>query len=206
MDALKTPKARDAAVRQFAIAATIGFGSAAVVFLAHTCSFFLLGRVLQGTVLTLSSGCVLAVLCLVAAYSAGRALARKVDRRLSFLKIVLATPGFFGTIALFVISLASRRIDDETLGALLAQCSLILLSAALTASGFYFSPHWRYVKNPHICRACDYDLRGNVSGTCPECGTVICAEQRGGLATGLSADTNDSSFASTRDTSGAPDK
>ena len=28
------------------------------------------------------------------------------------------------------------------------------------------------------CRICDYDLTGNVSGTCPECGTPIDANKR----------------------------
>jgi hypothetical protein len=28
---------------------------------------------------------------------------------------------------------------------------------------------------PGFCRACDYDLTGNVSGVCPECGLEIMA-------------------------------
>ena len=27
--------------------------------------------------------------------------------------------------------------------------------------------------NPHLCRACGYDLTGNASGICPECGTPL---------------------------------
>jgi hypothetical protein len=36
---------------------------------------------------------------------------------------------------------------------------------------------WRilplYYETPGHCHTCDYDLTGNVSGVCPECGTVI---------------------------------
>jgi len=28
-------------------------------------------------------------------------------------------------------------------------------------------------RRPHVCRQCFYDLTGNTSGTCPECGTVV---------------------------------
>jgi hypothetical protein len=31
---------------------------------------------------------------------------------------------------------------------------------------------------PYACRRCRYDLTGNVSGTCPECGREISPEQR----------------------------
>ena len=30
---------------------------------------------------------------------------------------------------------------------------------------------------PHGCRKCDYDLTGNVSGICPECGTGIISKE-----------------------------
>jgi len=31
------------------------------------------------------------------------------------------------------------------------------------------------MRKPGHCRGCDYDLTGNVSGRCPECGTPIAA-------------------------------
>ena len=39
---------------------------------------------------------------------------------------------------------------------------------------------WRRERKPRRghCRRCDYDLTGNVSGVCPECGTAITGEQR----------------------------
>lgn len=33
----------------------------------------------------------------------------------------------------------------------------------------------RYLRQaPHKCRSCGYDLTGNMTGTCPECGSPIC--------------------------------
>ena len=33
--------------------------------------------------------------------------------------------------------------------------------------------HWKRKKPSGICKKCDYNLTGNVSGFCPECGTKI---------------------------------
>ncbi|HEY8751892.1 MAG TPA: hypothetical protein VIM11_28175 [Tepidisphaeraceae bacterium] len=35
------------------------------------------------------------------------------------------------------------------------------------------SGRWRRHVKPGHCRSCGYDLRGNASGTCPECGTPV---------------------------------
>ena len=32
---------------------------------------------------------------------------------------------------------------------------------------------WRRHPGPNCCRACGYDLTGNVSGRCPECGATL---------------------------------
>lgn len=40
---------------------------------------------------------------------------------------------------------------------------------AILASTIFFDPPL----SPGTCRSCGYDLRGNSSGRCPECGTVI---------------------------------
>ena len=45
----------------------------------------------------------------------------------------------------------------------------IPLSASL--AGFFLLRPKR--RSSHGCRSCDYDLTGNVSGVCPECGTLI---------------------------------
>ncbi|MBP7745280.1 MAG: hypothetical protein KA383_04055 [Phycisphaerae bacterium] len=40
-----------------------------------------------------------------------------------------------------------------------------------------FSRAWRLPITPGKCPTCDYDLTGNTSGVCPECGTRIVSEQ-----------------------------
>jgi hypothetical protein len=32
---------------------------------------------------------------------------------------------------------------------------------------------WRYALPPGVCQTCGYNLTGNVSGVCPECGTNV---------------------------------
>ena len=46
----------------------------------------------------------------------------------------------------------------------------LLLTLALPASGWLW---WRDRSRRGFCRRCDYDLTGNVSGVCPECGSKI---------------------------------
>jgi hypothetical protein len=48
-------------------------------------------------------------------------------------------------------------------------------SAALCFLAFLSTK--RREPEPGHCRACDYDLTGNVSGRCPECGTVVPTEK-----------------------------
>lgn len=37
---------------------------------------------------------------------------------------------------------------------------------------------WRSRPRPGVCQACRYDLTGNLSGTCPECGTPVFSSPR----------------------------
>ena len=45
----------------------------------------------------------------------------------------------------------------------------VVLPVATTAAWLRLS----HAKQPGRCQECDYDLTGNVSGTCPECGTAV---------------------------------
>jgi len=47
----------------------------------------------------------------------------------------------------------------------------IFLSVIVMGAYRYFRP--LPPSNPNACLACHYDLTGNESGTCPECGTAI---------------------------------
>ena len=69
---------------------------------------------------------------------------------------------------------------------------VIATLAALAAYGaFAGALHlrwWRDLRRPpptHLCRACAYDLTGNVSGICPECGTPLTPGAGGGGDGGL---------------------
>jgi len=53
----------------------------------------------------------------------------------------------------------------------------VLATAILPAIWFAAVVHRRRRPNPHQCDHCGYDLTGNVSGLCPECGTEL-SEQR----------------------------
>ncbi len=46
----------------------------------------------------------------------------------------------------------------------MAVCSVFLM---------WLSRRWSRMPSGHFCRSCGYDLTGNVSGVCPECGTPI---------------------------------
>jgi hypothetical protein len=47
------------------------------------------------------------------------------------------------------------------------------LYAAVLATGFVGFRWWRFRRRPGSCKACGYDLAGNVGGVCPECGAKV---------------------------------
>lgn len=77
----------------------------------------------------------------------------------------------------YIIMKATGREIDVLQG---MGCAAILLGPFLAA---YFAAEgfrWRELKagkNSLLCQNCKYDLRGNTSGICPECGAVISHEQ-----------------------------
>ena len=48
-----------------------------------------------------------------------------------------------------------------------------VFTAVASAGGYYATSRLRQNRPAHLCAGCGYDLTGNVSGTCPECGRVI---------------------------------
>ncbi len=101
-------------------------------------------------------------------FISGRLLSYFVDRGGSVWRILLAVPTvqFVGFYIMSVPGGPGSRI--------LIQLA-ILPCIVCTALGFYLSPH--LPQREHACRECRYDLRGNESGQCPECGTSIPEEQ-----------------------------
>jgi hypothetical protein len=56
--------------------------------------------------------------------------------------------------------------------------SLAVTSSLLPLLWVYMQV-FRPILSPGQCRSCGYDLTGNTSGVCPECGKKLVAEQRG---------------------------
>jgi hypothetical protein len=52
--------------------------------------------------------------------------------------------------------------------------TLPLIMGAICASCLWLlMKHWRHALRKGVCRKCSYNLTGNVSGICPECGTPV---------------------------------
>lgn len=55
----------------------------------------------------------------------------------------------------------------------LAAMTMLVTGLTVLASGFIAWRLWGVSTDPNDCRSCGYNLTGNESGCCPECGTVI---------------------------------
>jgi len=150
-------------MREYATAILIGLGSAVTV-----CMLFYLfvvhpfGR--RGEFFVWLSALLWIVLSAGISYLSGAVLAREISRSGSLARSLLATPAIYITVVFIVIVLA-----DGDPSPLAAAGLLTCLSFAFTAAGFHGYPG---LAQTSLCQQCDYDLRGNVSGYCPECGTV----------------------------------
>ena len=68
----------------------------------------------------------------------------------------------------------SAYSNDSTLGAILFQVCGPVVGMGLFCRAL--AVHWPGLRDPTnngLCKVCGYNLTGNVSGICPECGTVI---------------------------------
>ena len=165
-----------ARVGQYATALAIGMAAAiascALVYCCNMVVFTLFGveakwlAALSWCVLSAAAGCV-----------SGRVLCRSVDSTWPLAKVLLATPGVHVMGVLIVVAQAQGQ-RYVLLAALVGAIVVILPSAVFTAVGFYFSPHFRRPVAAGLCQDFKYDLRGNESGRCPECGTPIPEEQK----------------------------
>ena len=77
-----------------------------------------------------------------------------------------------------------RRLGDAHLGLedpgrpILVGCPMWLPVVAAAMVTFVVLRRCRNSTRPGICTCCGYDLTGNVSGICPECGTAIPEKHR----------------------------
>jgi hypothetical protein len=106
------------------------------------------------------------------------------------------TAGWLVLLVLFIVLAQQRRRLSELMLALALMCTtawLVSPAYSLTLSGIMSNDmlFWAAImivlsagaitlvhRNPrelpsHICSTCGYDLTGNVSGVCPECGTAV---------------------------------
>ena len=86
--------------------------------------------------------------------------------------MLLLSAGLSGAIALvfLVLCIEFPRVPGPGFGLLLSLASIYVLAHVHRARR---TAALRAARDLRHCRQCHYDLTGNVSGTCPECGTAI---------------------------------
>ena len=110
----------------------------------------------------------------VASFFAGHAVAAVKATRRVRRSVLLASPATY-LVALFWLAfwvLDEWSTSRVLYGAILSGV-LLFPSYLLVWFGFQQARRRRRVGQEHLCEECDYNLRGNVSGRCPECGTSV---------------------------------
>jgi len=75
------------------------------------------------------------------------------------------------------VTIPARNLEVHYIGVpLLLVTGLLLLYPSIHITLMF--ARWRIRMRSGACLACGYDLRGNVSGICPECGTAIDKSRR----------------------------
>jgi hypothetical protein len=105
-----------------------------------------------------------------------------------------ATPGYFGTFDAIAYCRRVAQVNGYPAGAfagfewvaigksdylcvaLIPFWAIALLAAAASVWSWLAYRRRRDHDRPGHCRACGYDLKGNVSGVCPECGAAAAKE------------------------------
>jgi hypothetical protein len=75
---------------------------------------------------------------------------------------------YIALVPLVALGVFTRTPDGLIVGLLMA---IAMLLAYLQARFVFMRLRWRFVE-PRYCIECEYDLTGNTSGVCPECGTL----------------------------------
>ncbi len=107
-----------------------------------------------------------------ASFLAWLLLRRFADRTHTWIKTFLATPGLYAAGVLIAVAAAGIGLYIPILFA---------PSWLFTFLGFRLRRAVRDVHGPPECVKCSYNLTGNTSGTCPECGTPLSEEAQSKL-------------------------
>jgi len=113
----------------------------------------------------------------IAGYIAGRMLARLMTLKRKWLSLFLASPGVYWVVIEVVIGGWQRFLDEA-----LFLSPFVVVSFICAVLGFHAAARTQPKPVPQYCLKCGYNLRGNVSGRCPECGSALPDEQRRALS------------------------
>ncbi len=114
---------------------------------------------------------------LLGALLAGRALRAVADGAANGAMICLATPALYaGAWLAFQFMRSSQRSAEAMFGGCVVGVAWVItlgLSLTLVSLGLRIGQPPVYDDDAPHCYECGYNLTGNVSGACPECGTPI---------------------------------
>jgi hypothetical protein len=104
------------------------------------------------------------LVCLLATGVAGAIIGRRLRRELWYLKLAIASPGTYLGISMMLAAGVEGLING---------LPVLILPNAVAAMGWAIGGRGRKEPpEPGFCE-CGYDLTGNVSGRCPECGAAV---------------------------------
>jgi len=102
---------------------------------------------------------------------------KKVERFSSIVALMAALITFLPVLVFTVLFVALFSLgggEPGTTAQWISINSLGFIVAAVSAKFVYSCLRWRAaVSDGRTCSECGYDLTGNVSGTCPECGQPV---------------------------------